>query len=121
MKYEVRKLHEVVVEPMQRIDDQNQDVEFLHSKVEREKEVSKTLKNTVSVVARNLQLREKELQIHRQRAEEQHARNKQQVKPAPIYSQSCPLSCCLGSSIVLFDNSCALFDIQSTRKVGRDN
>lgn len=77
VKYEVKNVQEVVFEPMQRMDPKQ--VQFLESKVEREKEASKTFQNSLHTVSKNLQLREQELQVIRQRGEEQLARNKQQV------------------------------------------
>lgn len=77
VKYEVKSLQEVVIEPMQRMD--LKQVQSLESKVEREKEASKTFQNSIHTVSKNLQLREQELQIIRQRGEEQLTRNKQQV------------------------------------------
>jgi hypothetical protein len=77
VKYEVKSLQEVVIEPMQRMD--LKQVQSLESKVEREKEASKTFQNSLHTVSKNLQLREQELQIIRQRGEEQLTRNKQQV------------------------------------------
>jgi activator of 2-hydroxyglutaryl-CoA dehydratase len=79
VKYEMKSLREAVLEPMQRIGEQTQHVQQLQNKVEKEQEVSKVLKETVSTVSKNLSLREQELQILRRRAEEQHARNKQEV------------------------------------------
>jgi hypothetical protein len=64
---------------MQRIGEQTQHMHQLQNKVEKEQEVSKVLKETVGTVSKNLSLREQELQILRRRAEEQHARNKQEV------------------------------------------
>lgn len=78
VKYEVKSLQEVVIEPMQRMD--LKQVQSLESKVEREKEASKTFQNSLHTVSKNLQLREQELQIIRQRGEEQLTRNKQQVR-----------------------------------------
>lgn len=77
VKYEVKNLQEVVIEPMQRMD--LKQVQSLESKVEREKEASKTFQNSLHTVSKNLQLREQELQVIRQRGEEQLTRNKQQV------------------------------------------
>lgn len=77
VKYEVKSLQEVVIEPMQRMDPKQ--VQSLESKVEREKEASKTFQNSLHTVSKNLQLREQELQVIRQRGEEQLTRNKQQV------------------------------------------
>ncbi|KAH8963633.1 hypothetical protein BDL97_04G023200 [Sphagnum fallax] len=78
VKYEMKSLREAVLEPMQRIGEQTQHMQQLQNKVEKEQEVSKVLKETVSMVSKNLSLREQELQILRRRAEEQHARNKQE-------------------------------------------
>lgn len=78
VKYEVKSLQEVVIEPMQRMD--LKQVQSLESKVEREKEASKTFQNSLHTVSKNLQLREQELQVIRQRGEEQLTRNKQQVR-----------------------------------------
>lgn len=72
VKYDVRRLHEVVVEPMQRMEQENQQMQSLQSE-------HNTLKKAVSETSRNLQLREEELQVLRDRGEKQHAENKRQV------------------------------------------
>lgn len=72
VKYEVRKLQEVVVEPMQRMELENQQMQSLQSE-------ANSLKKTVSETSRNLQLREEELQVMRERTEKQHNDNKRQV------------------------------------------
>jgi len=72
VKYEVRRLQEVVVEPMQRMEQENQQMQSLQSE-------HNTLKKTVSETSKSLQLREEELQVLRDRAEKQHAENKRQV------------------------------------------
>lgn len=64
---------------MRLMQDQAKQVHKLQTKLEQEKEVSKTLKKTVSVVSRNLQLRETEVKVLHTRAEEQFIKNKQQV------------------------------------------
>jgi hypothetical protein len=72
VKYEVRKLQEVVVEPMQRMELENQQMQSLQSE-------ANSLKKTVSETSRNLQLREEELQVLRDRTEKQHNDNKRQI------------------------------------------
>ncbi|KAG0572467.1 hypothetical protein KC19_VG097900 [Ceratodon purpureus] len=72
VKYEVRKLQEVVVEPMQRMEQENQQMQSLQNE-------HNTLKKTVSETSRILELRGEELQILRDRAEKQHAENKRQL------------------------------------------
>lgn len=72
VKYDVRRLQEVVVEPMQRMEQENQQMQSLQSE-------HNTLKKTVSETSKNLQLREEELQVLRDRAEKQHVENKRQV------------------------------------------
>jgi citrate lyase gamma subunit len=79
VKFAVKQLKEVVLEPMHRMHDQDKKVLKLQSKVDREKEVCETLKKTVSTVCHNLVLREQELKVLRKRAEEQSIRNKEEV------------------------------------------
>ncbi len=79
VKFAVKQLQEVVLEPMHRMHDQDKKVLKLQSKVDREKEVCETLKKTVSTVCHNLVLREQELKVLRKRAEEQSIRNKEEV------------------------------------------
>jgi hypothetical protein len=86
LKFAVKRLQEVVLEPMHRMHDQDKKVLKLQSKVDREKEVCETLKKTVSTVCHNLVLREQELKVLRKRAEEQSIRNKEEVYLPFVYS-----------------------------------
>nr|XP_024375951.1 protein SUPPRESSOR OF GENE SILENCING 3 homolog isoform X3 [Physcomitrium patens]PNR54016.1 hypothetical protein PHYPA_007692 [Physcomitrium patens] len=72
LKYELRKLQQVVLEPMQRMEQQNQLIQSLQIE-------QNTLKKSVSETSKNLQLREEELQILWDRQGKQHAENKREL------------------------------------------
>ena len=86
MKYDVRKLQEVVVEPMQRMEQENQQMQSLQ-------EEHNTLKKTVSETSKILELRGEELQVLRERAEKQHAENKRQVILLPVFNRIADEGC----------------------------
>ena len=79
IKPTLKRLQEVVLDPMRVMQEQFEKVLDLQTTVEKEKAVSKTLKKTVTAVARNLRLRENELGVLQQRAEQQMTEHKQRV------------------------------------------
>lgn len=79
IKPTLKRLQEVVLDPMRAMDEQFKKVLDLQTTVEKETAVSKTLKKTVTAVARNLWLREKELGVLQQRSEQQMTEHKQRV------------------------------------------
>lgn len=83
IKPTLKRLQEVVLDPMRAMQEQFEKVLDLQTTVEKEKAVSKTLKKTVTAVARNLRLREKELEVLQQRAEQQMTEHKQRVPHLP--------------------------------------
>ncbi|KAG0619745.1 hypothetical protein M758_4G161800 [Ceratodon purpureus] len=86
IKYKLKPLEEVVLEPLRLMDDQNMKMIELQTTVEKQRGISEiaagyqgTLQDTIFVISRNLHHREQELKVLQQRAEEQLITNKQQV------------------------------------------
>lgn len=79
LKWEHKRYQEAVVRPMRQMDEDNQQLNWLKVKVQKQKEHSKTLEKTVSVVSRKLELRDKEICVIRERAMEQHEENQKEM------------------------------------------
>eukprot|EP01018_Ginkgo_biloba_P035339 Gb_06157 [translate_table: standard] len=79
LRYDMRSYQSMVVEPMRQMDEDNQNLIGLKTKVAKVQEHSKTLEETVSIVARKLRMREDEIKIIRQRATEQHEECKKEM------------------------------------------
>lgn len=79
IKYNLKPLQDVVLDPLRLMDDQNMKLINLQTKVEEQLDNSKTPQETISVVPRNLRKREQELEILQQRTEKKLITNKQQV------------------------------------------
>lgn len=69
----------MVLIPMRRIDEENNKVVYLQGQVQREMEVGKTLKKTMSVLMKKLRMREDELKVIRERARDQYKQQEMEV------------------------------------------
>lgn len=79
LKYEIKAYQSMVAEPMQQMDEDNKKLIWFKSRVAKQQQHSKTLEETVSLVGRKLQMKEKEIKIIRQRASEQHEESKREM------------------------------------------
>lgn len=79
LKYDIKTYQSMVVEPMRQMDEDNQKLNWFKNKVAKQQQHSKTLEETVSLVGRKLQMKEKEIKIIRQRASEQHEESKREM------------------------------------------
>lgn len=79
LKYDIKTYQSMVVEPMRQMDEDNQKLIWFKNKVAKEQQHSKTLEETVGLVGRKLQMKEKEIKIIRQRASEQHEESKREM------------------------------------------
>ncbi|GLJ47297.1 hypothetical protein SUGI_0998730 [Cryptomeria japonica] len=79
LKYDMRSHHQMVVESMKQMNEDNQKLTFYKTKVAKEQEHSKTLEETVYQVSSKLRLREAEVKVIRQRATEQHEESKKEM------------------------------------------
>ena len=79
LKYDMKSYHKMVVEPMKQMDEDNQKLTWFKSKVAKQQEHSRTLEETVGIVASKLRMRDAEIKIIRQRATEQHEESKKEV------------------------------------------
>ncbi|ERN18678.1 protein SUPPRESSOR OF GENE SILENCING 3 homolog [Amborella trichopoda] len=79
VKYDIESYHMMVVEPLKKMDEDNQELLSLHRKVSKEIEHSKTLEETCNVIGQNLRIREQEIKIIRQRATEQLEESKEEM------------------------------------------
>ncbi|BBM98699.1 hypothetical protein MPTK1_1g15560 [Marchantia polymorpha subsp. ruderalis] len=79
LKWEKKSLQEMVLIPMRRIDEENNKVVYLQGQVQREMEVGKTLKKTMSVLMKKLRMREDELKVIRERARDQYKQQEMEM------------------------------------------
>ncbi|KAH9299221.1 hypothetical protein KI387_030903, partial [Taxus chinensis] len=79
LRYDMRSHHQMVVESMEQMNEDNQKLTFYKSKVAKEQEHSKTLEETVGKVSSQLRLKETEVKIIRQRATVQHEESKKEM------------------------------------------
>jgi hypothetical protein len=79
LRYDMKSYHKMVVEPMRQMDEDNQKLTWFKTKVAKQQEHSRTLEETVSIVASKLRMREAEIKIIRQRATEQHEESKKEM------------------------------------------
>lgn len=79
LKYEIKTYQSMVVEPMKQMDEDNQRLIWFKNRVAKQQQHSRTLEETVSLVGRKLQMKEKEIKIIRQRASEQHEESKREM------------------------------------------
>jgi len=79
LRYDKKSYHKMVVEPMRQMDEDNQKLTWFKTKVAKQQEHSRTLEETVSIVASKLRMREAEIKIIRQRATEQHEECKKEM------------------------------------------
>eukprot|EP01018_Ginkgo_biloba_P024771 Gb_11727 [translate_table: standard] len=79
LKYDIRTYQSMVVEPMRKMNEDNQKLIWFKNKVAKEQQHSKTLEETVSIVGRKLRMKEDEIKIIRHRATEQHEESKREM------------------------------------------
>jgi len=79
LKYDMKSYHKMVVEPMKQMDEDNQKLTWFKTKVAKQQEHSRTLEETVSIVASKLRMKDAEIKIIRQRATEQHEESKKEM------------------------------------------
>eukprot|EP00250_Pteridium_aquilinum_P012947 c21042_g1_i1 orf=319-2721(-) len=79
LKWELKKYHEAVAQPMRQMDEDNQQLHYYKTKVQKQKEHSKILEKSMSMFTRKLELREEEISVIRQRAKEQHEENQKEM------------------------------------------
>lgn len=103
LKWDLKKYHEAVAQPMKQMDEDNQQLHYYKFKVQKQKEHSKTLEKSMSIFTRKLEQREEEISVVRQRAKEQHEENQREVLNLHI---SPPLSCLFEEGISLCDLFC---------------
>lgn len=79
LKWDLKKYHEAVAQPMKQMDEDNQQLHYYKFKVQKQKEHSKTLEKSMSIFTRKLEQREEEISVVRQRAKEQHEENQREM------------------------------------------
>jgi len=79
LRYDMRSYHKMVVEPMKQMDEDNQKLTWFKTKVAKQQEHSRSLEETVSIVASKLRMKDAEIKIIRQRATEQHEESKKEM------------------------------------------
>lgn len=79
LKWNQRRLQEVVVQPMKQMDEDNYQLNQTNQKNERLTEENKILEKTFAALAEKLRLKDKEIETIRQRALEQHQENQQEM------------------------------------------
>lgn len=79
LKWDQKKYHEAVAQPMRQMDEDNQQLHYYKNKVQKQKEHSKILEKSMSMFTRKLELREVEISVIRQRAKDQHEENQREM------------------------------------------
>ncbi|MCO5610863.1 hypothetical protein L7F22_065105 [Adiantum nelumboides] len=79
LKWDLKRYNEAVAEPLTQMDKDNQQLHYLRSKVQKQKEHSKILEKSMSMFTRKLQLREEEISVLRQRATDQYEENQREM------------------------------------------
>lgn len=72
LKHDMRSYQLMVVEPMKKMNEDNQKLIWTKNKAAKEQEHNKILEEAVGIVGRKLRIKENEIKIIRQRATEQH-------------------------------------------------
>ncbi|KAH9317167.1 hypothetical protein KI387_018936, partial [Taxus chinensis] len=72
LKHDMRPYQVMVVEPMEKMNEDNQKLMWFKNKVAKEQEHNKILEEAVSIVGGKLRMKESEIKIIRQRATDQH-------------------------------------------------
>ncbi|CAM6092078.1 unnamed protein product [Calypogeia fissa] len=79
LKWEQKSFHDMVLSPMRKLDEENKKVTILQVKVQREQETGRALKKTMSQISRQLEMRDEEVKIIRNRAREQHQQQQMEL------------------------------------------